>query len=369
MKEILLKEISDFNKNCCFRHRLLPDRCLCENGSKSPDACSINFGEEKHCKFCEAPSDASPVDCGDIIPFLDDIFVASDSSEPYTTEDLENIPFGFEFLSKPIKALEINFNNLEELLEHSNYTHKETIVPLEMAVAGSVDSIASWFHLNLDNNGTVITTAPFEECGLYRCVCWHQAVFPLFIPKTVSPGDTISIAVATSGGILTVCESGVDLWPQKVREHRELLCRSVCEPMSVPVYFVSEPIVSYLNNRTWRKALNATAADLIQYFSIKSSLSKKILDLNHFPTLGLRMLKESDPSWNLFARAETTVDKEFIKAVAKKNDINVEQIQFVCNKTLEEKIQNEKFDVININVADTSGEIADHLTDSLPLLL
>lgn len=295
--------------------------------------------------------------------------MAADSSEPYTTEDLESIPFGFKFLSKPCKVLEINFNSLEELLAHSCYTRKGTTVPLLIDGAGSVDCIASWFHLNLDNNGTVITTAPFEESGLFQCKCWHQAIFPSFVPKRVSPGDIMSIDVDTCGGILTVCERGLDSWPQKVKEHKGLLARSLSDPLSVPVYFVSEPIVAFLNNRTWVKALTATAADLILYFGHTSVLSKQILDLNPFPILGLRMLKGSDPSWKLIAKAETKVDEEYIKAVAKKNNIGVEQIYFVTDKMLEERIQNEQFDVVNMNVVDPSGEVAEHLVDTLPLIL
>lgn len=305
----------------------------------------------RNCKTCGAPLEEAISKSNNVIYHLDGSSVALNVLEPYTTEDLENVPFGFEFLSKPCKALEINFNNIEELRSFSNGSHKEQLVSLSATANGSFDAIASWFHLNLDNNGTKITSAPFEEGGYYRGTCWHQAIFPSIYTRQISCGDTINLCVDTQEGVL------------KVREHR-----TASPEEGSAVFLLSDSMVAFLNNTTWKKALQTAAAKLNDYFISKSDCEKKVLDLNPFPILGLEMLKKSNSLWKLQFKAKTESDKDYILAVARNNSINVSQIQFLTDASYECVIKEEHFDIICLNVIDSSGELAADVADMVSLM-
>lgn len=305
----------------------------------------------KNCKTCGAPLEESISGSNNVVYHLNGSSIALNVSEPYTTEDLENVPFGFEFLSKPCKALDINFNDIEELRAFSSGSRKEQLVSLTATANGSFDAIASWFHLNLDNNGTNITSAPFEEDDYHRGTCWHQAIFPSIYMRQISCGDTINLCVDTQGGVL------------KVKEHR-----AASPENDSAVFLLSDFMVAFLNNTTWKRAFQTAAAKLNDYFSSKSDCEKKVLDLNPFPILGLEMLKKSNSVWKLQCNAKTESDKDYILAVARNNSINVCQIKFLSDDSFESVVKEEHFDVICLNVIDSSGELAADLVDMVTLM-
>ncbi|KAK3923299.1 Protein arginine N-methyltransferase 9 [Frankliniella fusca] len=327
------------------RYRLLPNVCLCDKDECEP--LRISFGGTKLCKYCEAPHN---FDCPDILYHPDEVSVASELSEPYTTEELENVAFGYEFLSEPVKVFEINFNNVDEVKSFCKGMTKN--IPILFNSHGSLDAIASWFHLNLDNNGTIISTAPFREVGAYHSVCWHQAIFPILVPKKVRPGTEINLQAQIIKDVLKISCNGLtggDVSPD-------------------PFLLVSNHIISFLNNKTWMKALNAAALDLLEEFSLESNLNKKVLDLSPFPLLGLRILKDFK-SWTMVAKYETEMDVKYIQAVARCNSIDERRIQLVNSEVLDEKIVDESFTVICIDILDPSGELSELVVDKLPFLM
>ncbi|XP_026275139.1 protein arginine N-methyltransferase 9-like isoform X1 [Frankliniella occidentalis] len=332
--------------NIARRHRLLPNVCLCCSDENTP--LSFHYGKIELCKFCEAPRKFEPED---ILYHLNGVSVASVLSEPYTTEDLENVAFGYELLSKPVKVFEINFNSIEELKSFNQGRLRNA--PILINTNGSVDAIASWFHLNLDNNGTVISTAPFKEEGLYHSVCWHQAIFPMPCPRKVCPGNEINLQLQINKDVFEITDLGFAAGQDVSPDH---------------LLLVSEKIISFLNNKTWMKALNTAAIGLLRDFNLDSSSNHKILDLSPFPILGLRILKDFK-NWNLVANCETQMDEEYIRAVARNNSIEERQIQFVRSEILEEKIADDYFNVICIDIVDPSGELSELSLERIPFLL
>lgn len=334
---------------------MLPSVCLCNKTKTSTfyresTADFIEFGAFKLCKFCGALVDEICQDEGDLNYSLHDAIIVANASEPYTTEDLEYVPFGFELLSKPYKLLEINFNCLEELKAYSQNMLRERTMTVLTDSTGSCDAIALWFHLHLDNCGTVLSTAPFSEAGVYRGTCWHQAIFPSSIPKPVITNDSIILKIAMNEGVL------------------DLSIESNMAEKSKRLFAISDNVVAFLNNRTWTRAFNAVAVDFAKFACQKPTSANKILDLNPFPVFGLRMLKDCDPVWTLFARAETSGDKEYILAVARENSVNENQIVFVSDKILEDAVRDELFEYICVNVVETSGQFVENLTDTLQIL-
>ncbi|XP_034255560.1 protein arginine N-methyltransferase 9-like [Thrips palmi] len=337
------------------RHRLLPSACLCRK-TRTTVLCrksksdTIDFGAVKLCKFCEAPLDELHQDRRDLNCCLDDASVVLNASEPYTTENLEHVPFGFELLSKPHKLLEINFNSLEELKAYSQNMLREKKMTVLTDTAGSCDALALWFHLNLDNNGTVLSTAPFSEVGVFRGTCWHQAIFPSFTSKPVMPDDSILLNINLKEGALDISMD------------------SNVPGESKRLFSITDNILAFLNNKTWTRAFNAAAVDFAKTVSQIPVTSKKIMDLNPFPVFGLRMLRDCDPSWKLWAKAETNNDKEFIISVARQNSVSESQLAFITHETLDHNVKDEKFEFVCVNVVDASGEFAENLTDTLPIL-
>ncbi|XP_065058244.1 protein arginine N-methyltransferase 9-like isoform X2 [Rhopilema esculentum] len=89
------------------------------------------------------------------------------TEQPYTTENLKYLKNGYRCLSKPIELLEINFSNLEEITKLTEYVR---IINIPVIDNGTLDAVAVWFELHLDDEIS-ISSSPSEES------CWEQAIF------------------------------------------------------------------------------------------------------------------------------------------------------------------------------------------------
>ncbi|XP_061096171.1 protein arginine N-methyltransferase 9 [Conger conger] len=122
---------------------------------------------------------------------------ADDSSEPYTTERLSRLPGGYSALTQPFQALDIDFNNVQEL--EGLCTRDVTRFSLPVTQAGIVDALAVWFQLHLDEENS-LSTGPQED------TCWEQAVYPIQTRSnfTVNPGDKLMVEVSCEDAYLRV---------------------------------------------------------------------------------------------------------------------------------------------------------------------
>ncbi|XP_026116392.1 protein arginine N-methyltransferase 9 [Carassius auratus] len=122
---------------------------------------------------------------------------AEDSTEPYTTERLSRLRGGYIQLTQPFTALDIDFNNVQEL---EGLCSRE-VVQLRLCVTqeGVLDALAVWFQLHLDQDNH-LSTGPQED------TCWEQAIYPIQSPfNTVKCGDEILVEVSCKDSYLRLC--------------------------------------------------------------------------------------------------------------------------------------------------------------------
>uniref|UniRef100_A0A9J8C020 Protein arginine N-methyltransferase 9 n=2 Tax=Cyprinus carpio TaxID=7962 RepID=A0A9J8C020_CYPCA len=124
-----------------------------------------------------------------------------DSTEPYTTERLSRLRGGYIQLTHPFTALDIDFNNLQEL---EGLCSRE-VMQLRLCVTqeGVLDALAVWFQLHLDQDNH-LSTGPQED------TCWEQAIYPIQSPfsksnYTVKCGDEILVEVSCKDSYLRLC--------------------------------------------------------------------------------------------------------------------------------------------------------------------
>lgn len=120
-----------------------------------------------------------------------------DSTEPYTTERLSRLRGGYIQLTQPFTALDIDFNNVQEL---EGLCSRE-VMQLRLCVTreGILDALAIWFQLHLDQDNH-LSTGPQED------TCWEQAIYPVQSPfNAVKCGDEILVEVSCKDSYLRLC--------------------------------------------------------------------------------------------------------------------------------------------------------------------
>uniref|UniRef100_A0A6Q2Y7A7 Protein arginine N-methyltransferase 9 n=1 Tax=Esox lucius TaxID=8010 RepID=A0A6Q2Y7A7_ESOLU len=128
----------------------------------------------------------SPVSCGS----------EDDSTEPYTTERLSRLPGGYTPLTKPFKALDIDFNNVQEL--EGLCSREVSRLHLPVTGEGLLDALAVWFQLHLDQESS-LSTGPEED------TCWEQAIYPV---QTLA-GDELIVEISCRDAYLRLCSVAV----------------------------------------------------------------------------------------------------------------------------------------------------------------
>nr|XP_006629607.1 PREDICTED: putative protein arginine N-methyltransferase 9 [Lepisosteus oculatus]XP_015199997.1 PREDICTED: putative protein arginine N-methyltransferase 9 [Lepisosteus oculatus] len=137
----------------------------------------------------------------------------ADSTEPYTTERLSQVPGGYTALTQPFQALTVDFNNLQEL--EGLCSQKASQVSVAVVQEGVLDAIALWFELHLDEENS-LSTGPEEE------TCWEQAIYPVQNLRncSVKPGDTLMLDVLCQDVYLRICNVIVVRAEDHTQAHR-----------------------------------------------------------------------------------------------------------------------------------------------------
>uniref|UniRef100_A0A3B3T7N9 Protein arginine N-methyltransferase 9 n=1 Tax=Paramormyrops kingsleyae TaxID=1676925 RepID=A0A3B3T7N9_9TELE len=130
----------------------------------------------------------SPVSCS-----LD----ADDSTEPYTTERLSQVPGGYAALTEPFRALDIDFNSVQEL--EGLCSREGSRFRLPVTRDGMLDALAMWFELHLDKE-TSLSTGPQED------TCWEQAIYPVqhLSECSLKAGDELLVEVSCKDSCLRI---------------------------------------------------------------------------------------------------------------------------------------------------------------------
>ncbi|XP_051561518.1 protein arginine N-methyltransferase 9-like [Myxocyprinus asiaticus] len=122
---------------------------------------------------------------------------SEDSTEPYTTERLSRLRGGYILLTQPFTALDIDFNNVQEL--EGLCSREVTLLRLRVTQDGVLDGLAVWFQLHLDQDNH-LSTGPQEN------TCWEQAVYPVQSSfNTVKCGDELLVEVSSKDTYLRLC--------------------------------------------------------------------------------------------------------------------------------------------------------------------
>ncbi|XP_038837222.1 protein arginine N-methyltransferase 9-like isoform X1 [Salvelinus namaycush] len=125
-----------------------------------------------------------------------------DSTEPYTTERLSRLPGGYTPLTEPFNALDIDFNNVQEL--EGLCSREVSRVRLPVTGEGLLDALAVWFQLHLDQESS-LSTGPKED------TCWEQAIYPVQTPHNfpLRPGDELIVEISCRDAYLRLCSVAV----------------------------------------------------------------------------------------------------------------------------------------------------------------
>ncbi|TMS22838.1 Protein arginine N-methyltransferase 9 [Larimichthys crocea] len=125
-----------------------------------------------------------------------------DSMEPYTTERLSRLPGGYKPLTEPFTALNIDFNNVQELEGLSSRPVQKVHLPVTQE--GQLDALAVWFQLHLDEESS-LSTGPQED------TCWEQAIYPVHSTKgfLLKPQDELIVEVSCRDAYLRLCSVAV----------------------------------------------------------------------------------------------------------------------------------------------------------------
>ncbi|XP_068606850.1 protein arginine N-methyltransferase 9 [Brachionichthys hirsutus] len=125
-----------------------------------------------------------------------------ESMEPYTTERLSRLPGGYKSLTEPFTALNIDFNNVQELEGLSSREVQRVRLPVTQE--GALDALAVWFQLHLDEENS-LSTGPEED------TCWEQAIYPVHTPKgfLLKPNDELIVEVSCRDAYLRLCSVAV----------------------------------------------------------------------------------------------------------------------------------------------------------------
>ncbi|KAM4604133.1 protein arginine N-methyltransferase 9 isoform 2-T3 [Polymixia lowei] len=150
-----------------------------------------------------------------------------DSMEPYTTERLSRLPGGYTSLTQPFRALDIDFNNVQELEGLS--TREVQRIHLPVTQEGNLDALAVWFQLHLDQESS-LSTGPQED------TCWEQAVYPVQCPKSfgLRPGDELIVEVSCRDAYLRLCSVAVVRDGCEFRLDKRLESQSTGSPIPNP---------------------------------------------------------------------------------------------------------------------------------------
>ncbi|XP_040891977.1 protein arginine N-methyltransferase 9 isoform X1 [Toxotes jaculatrix] len=150
-----------------------------------------------------------------------------DSMEPYTTERLSRLPGGYKPLTEPFTALNIDFNNVQELEGLSSREVQRLCLPVIQE--GELDALAVWFQLHLDEDSS-LSTGPQED------TCWEQAIYPVHSAKgfVLKPRDELIVEISCRDAYLRLCSVAVLRDGHEIRLDKRLDSSCSGNPISNP---------------------------------------------------------------------------------------------------------------------------------------
>uniref|UniRef100_A0A674PPT8 Protein arginine N-methyltransferase 9 n=1 Tax=Takifugu rubripes TaxID=31033 RepID=A0A674PPT8_TAKRU len=288
-----------------------------------------------------------------------------DSTEPYTTERLSRLPGGYKSLTQPFTALNIDFNNVQEL---EGLTSREVQrLRLPVIQEGELDALTVWFQLHLDEENS-LSTGPQED------TCWEQAVYPVHNTKgfLLKPEDELVVEVSCRDAYLRLCSVAVVRNGREIRLDQRLdtqacenhisnrnpeaeLCSALSSlqteqnPPSNDFCSLESSEIALLNNHAYHQSFRAALAKLISQLKGKwqnragadpGSTDRSdllyVLDVSEGFSL-LSLIAASHGHVKAYSSVEKKKQQEVLKRLATSNNIPEERLEFWLNHVEDEQ--------------------------------
>ncbi|XP_045902929.1 protein arginine N-methyltransferase 9 [Micropterus dolomieu] len=291
-----------------------------------------------------------------------------DSMEPYTTERLSRLPGGYKTLTEPFTALNIDFNNMQELEGLS--TREVQQIRLPVTQEGELDALAVWFQLHLDEESS-LSTGPQED------TCWEQAIYPVHNTKgfLLKPQDELIVEVSCRDAFLRLCSVAVlrdgheirlDKRPQGLQYSGNpisnpnpeaelcsaLACLQTDQTQTKDFCMLECSEIALLNNEDYHQSFCSALAKLISYLKIKSQKQEQgssiksdstpssdllyVLDVSEGFSL-LSLIAASHGHVKAYSSVEKKKQQEVLKRLARSSNIPEQHLEFWLNHTEDEQ--------------------------------
>ncbi|XP_030280494.1 protein arginine N-methyltransferase 9 [Sparus aurata] len=287
-----------------------------------------------------------------------------DSMEPYTTERLSRLPGGYKSLTEPFTALDIDFNNVQELEGLSSREVRRIHLPVTQE--GELDALAVWFQLHLDEESS-LSTGPQED------TCWEQAIYPVHSTKAffLKPRDELIVEVSCRDAYLRLCSVAVLRDGREIRLDKRLDSQHCENPVSNPNpeaelcsalaclktdqnqtkdYSMLEcSEMALLNNHDYHKSFCSALTKLISQLKVKWQNQERrsgdqldcsdlfyVLDVSEGFSL-LSLIAASRGHVKAYSSVEKKKQQEVLKRLARSNNIPEDHLEFWLNHVEDEQ--------------------------------
>ncbi|XP_019111609.1 protein arginine N-methyltransferase 9 [Larimichthys crocea] len=287
-----------------------------------------------------------------------------DSMEPYTTERLSRLPGGYKPLTEPFTALNIDFNNVQELEGLSSRPVQKVHLPVTQE--GQLDALAVWFQLHLDEESS-LSTGPQED------TCWEQAIYPVHSTKgfLLKPQDELIVEVSCRDAYLRLCSVAVLRDGHEIRLDEcldsqnfgnatsnpnpeaelcsALACLQTDQNQSKGFSMLECSEMALLNNHDYHQSFCSALGKLISQLKVKwqnqereSSIQSDSSDLLYVLDVSegfslLSLIAASHGHVKAYSSVEKNKQQEVLKRLAHSNNIPEQHLEFWLNHVEDEQ--------------------------------
>ncbi|KAK7929382.1 hypothetical protein WMY93_005777 [Mugilogobius chulae] len=313
-----------------------------------------------------------------------------DSMEPYTTERLSRLPGGYTALTQPFTALNIDFNNVQELEGLSSRPVQKVWLPVTQE--GELDALAVWFQLHLDQDNS-LSTGPEED------TCWEQAVYPVHATKdfALQVGDQLLVEVSCRDAYLRLCSVAVlrngheirldkpaqDLMESGANQNPEAqLCSALASLQTdhnKDICVLESAELALLNNEEYHGSFQTAVTKLFSQLNLANQSKKQdssellyVLDVSEGFSL-LSLIAASQGHVKAYSSVEKNKQQEVLKRLARSNNIPEESLEFWLNGTeddqgvLQRPSTEKLWSAIMLDCVETCGLIRQKLMEKASL--
>ncbi|XP_008300998.1 protein arginine N-methyltransferase 9 [Stegastes partitus] len=289
-----------------------------------------------------------------------------DSMEPYTTERLSRLPGGYKPLTEPFTALNIDFNNVQELEGLSSREVQEIRLPVTQE--GALDALAVWFQLHLDEESS-LSTGPQED------TCWEQAIYPEHSAKgfVLKKGDELIVEVSCRDAYLRLCSVAVLRDGHKIHLDKHvdsqysgnpnpeaelcsaLACLQTDQSQTKDFCVLECSEMALLNNQEYHQSFSTALAKLISQLKVKCRNQEQesvfqsdpavsancssllyVLDVSEGFSL-LSLIAASQGHVKAYSSMEKNKQQEVLKRLARSSNISEQHLEFWLNHMEDEQ--------------------------------